>query len=236
MNKFSALVQKELRIYFNSPIAYIFLIVFLAFSSWFFFKGFFLIGQVQMHGFFGILPWVFLFLIPALTMRSWSEEFKQGTVETLLTSSASLPQVIGAKAMAGLVFLIIALVLTLPIPLSINYLGNLDWGVTIAGYIGALFLGGAYLALGLFISALTNNQIVAFIISISIAFMLFIMGEPIVTFALPGGLTPLLEFIGLGSHYNSIARGVLDSRDVIYYASFIFFFLYLNTEVLKKRI
>ncbi len=235
MNKLTALVQKELRIYFNSPIAYIFLIVFLGFSSWFFFRTFFLFGQTDMRGFFGLLPWVFLFLIPALTMRLWAEEFRQGTIETLLTSSASLVQVVVSKALASFIFLIIALGLTLPVPITLDFIGNLDWGVTIAAYIGALFLGMAYVTLGLFVSSLTNNQIVAFIISVTVSFLFFILGEPIITLLVPDGFASLFEFLGLGSHYNSIARGVIDSRDVIYYGSFIFFFLLLNIQVLKNR-
>ncbi len=235
MEKFTALVIKELRIYFNSPIAYIFLIAFLAFSSWFFFRTFFLIGQTEMRGFFGILPWVFLFLIPALTMRIWSEEYRQGTIETLFTSSVSLPQAVYAKAVACFIFLGISLLLTLSIPFTLSLVGKLDWGVVFTAYGGALLLGMAYIALGLFMSALTNNQIVAFILTLLIAFFFFIIGEPFVTFSLPGTVVSLFEFLGLGAHYGSIIRGVIDTRDIVYYASFIAFFLFLNVQVLEAK-
>ena len=235
MKKFTALVVKELRIYFNSPIAYIFLVAFLSFSAWLFFRAFFIIGQTEMRSFFGILPWVFLFLIPALTMRIWSEEYRQGTIETLLTSAVSVSQVVSAKALSAFIFLAISLFLTLTIPLSLHLIGNLDWGVVLTAYIGTLFLGMAYMALGLFISALTNNQIVAFILSVLIIFAFFILGEPIVTFVLPWWLASLFEFVSLGSHYHSIIRGVIDTRDVIYYASFIGLFLFLNMQTLKAR-
>ena len=235
MEKFITLVQKEIRIYFNSPIAYIFLVVFLSFSAWFFFRTFFLIEQAEVRGLFGILPWVFLFLIPALTMRIWAEEFRQGTIETLLTSSVTLNQIIFAKAFACFLFLILSLLLTLSIPISISLIGPLDWGVVFTAYAGALLLGSAYIALGLFMSALTNNQIVAFILTVIIAFGCFIIGESFVTFSLPGNLASLFEFLGLGAHYSSIMRGVIDSRDIIYYISFIGFFLYFNKLTLETK-
>ena len=233
--KFLALIKKELRIYFNSPIAYIFLVVFLSFSSWLFFRSFFIVGQVEMRGFFGILPWIFLFLIPAFTMRLWSEEYRQGTIETLLTSSVSIVEAVMAKALGSLVFLAIALAITFPLTFSLSLLGNLDWGVVMTGYLGALFLGMSYISLGLFISSLTNNQIVAFIISLILCFAFFIIGESIVTFTLPKFLGIICQFLGLGAHYDSIMRGVVDTRDIIYYATFIFLFLFLNVQVLKKN-
>lgn len=231
----TALIKKELRLYFNSPIAYIFLVAFLSLSAWFFFRGFFLVGQVEMRGFFGLLPWIFLFLIPALTMRLWSEEFRQGTIETLLTSSASIMQTVLAKFIATGVFLSIALLATFILPISLSALGDLDWGTVLVAYLGALFLGLSYTALGLFISSLTQNQIVAFILSVLATFALLIFASPIVTYALPGFLIPFIDFISLGSHYDSIIRGVIDTKDIIYYFSFIFLFIFLNTEVLKQQ-
>ncbi|MFH1375827.1 MAG: ABC transporter permease subunit [Patescibacteria group bacterium] len=230
-----ALVKKELRLYFNSPIAYIFLIGFLTISMWFFFRGFFLINQAEIRGFFGILPWIFLFLIPALTMRVWAEEYRQGTVEILLTSSISLRTAVLGKFVASLIFLTLALTLTLTLPLSIALIGSLDWGTALVSYVGALLLGTAYLALGLFISSITANQIVAFIVSILITFIFFIIGNSIVTFALPNVMVKLFESISLGNHYVSMLRGVIDTRDVIYYLSFILLFLYLNYRILDAR-
>jgi len=228
MTPLFALVRKELRLYFNSPIAYIFLTVFLALSSWFFFRGFFLVGQADLRGFFGFLPWIFLFLIPALTMRLWAEERRQGTIETLLTSSLSLRQVVLGKFVASFSFLLIALAASFTLPISIHFIGSLDWGVVLAGYVGALLLGASYISFGLFVSALTSNQIVAFISSVIVLFLLFILGQSIVTFALPGFIVPFFEFFSLGSHYDAIIRGVIDTRDVLYYLSFSALFLYFN--------
>lgn len=235
MNQICALIQKELRLSFNSPIAYIFIIGFLSVSFWFFFKTFFLAGQLEMRSFFDFLPWIFLFLLPAFTMRLWSEEYRLGTIETLLTSSLSIGKVVCGKFLASVIFLVIVLVSTLTLPLSLSFLGSLDWGAVFIAYIGSLLLGTSYIALGLFMSALTNNQIVAFIVSVIAAFLLYILGESFVTFALPGFIVPVFEFLGLGAHYHSIIRGVIDTKDLIYYLSFIGFFLFMNVQVLKGR-
>ncbi len=233
--KIKALIKKELRAYFNSPIAYIFLIVFLLLSSWLFFRTFFLVGQTEMRGFFGILPWIFLFLIPALTMRLWSEEYRQGTIETLLTSSVSVEEAVLGKAVGSFIFLALALLLTFPVAISLSFVGNLDWGVVLAAYFGALLMGMAYISLGLFISSLTRNQIVAFIISVLVMFAFLILGDGIVTAFLPTWLGSLCKTLSLGTHYNSILRGVIDTRDLIFYLSFIGLFLLLNIQTLKTK-
>lgn len=231
----SAIIKKELRVYFNSPIAYIFIAALIAFSFWLFFKNYFLIGQNDMRDFFSILPWIFLFLIPALTMRLWSEEYRQGTVETLLTSSIPLRWVVLGKFFASAFFFLIALLLTVTLPLTLSALGNLDWGVVFSAYIGAFLLGSAYIALGLAISSITNNQIVAFIITVIVSFAFLIIGDPIITYAAPSFLVPILHSISLGTHFNSVIRGVIDTRDIIYYLSFIFLFLYCNYLSLLSR-
>jgi ABC-2 type transport system permease protein len=230
-----AIIRKELRIYFNSPIAYIFVAALIGFSFWLFFKNFFLIGQVEMRSFFNILPWIFLFLIPALTMRLWSEEFRQGTIETLMTSSISLFLAIIGKFLASLFFFLIALLLTVTLPITISFLGALDWGAVVASYLGAFLMGGAYIALGLAISAVTNNQIVAFIITVIISFTFLILGDPIITYAIPNFIVPFLHETSLGTHYYSMTRGVVDTKDLIYYVSFMVFFLYLNYLTLLSR-
>jgi len=193
------------------------------------------VSQADLRGFFSVLPWVFLFLIPALTMRLWSEEYRQGTIETLLTSSITIPEAVAAKFAASFIFLAIALAATFSLPISVSFLGNLDWGIIATSYIGALLLGGSYLSIGIFLSSITSNQIVAFITSVILAFAFFIIGETIVTFTLPNFLVSLFEFFGLGQHYNSIIRGVIDTRDLLFYFSFIFFFLYLNVQTLKLK-
>jgi len=229
------LTKKELMAYFNSPIAYIFLSVFLVVGNWLFFKMFFLIGQTNMRSYFGLLPWIFLFLAPALTMRLWAEEKKSGTIEFLLTLPVTNWQVVLAKFFGSLFFLFIALLLTLSIPISISFIGDIDWGPVIGGYIGALFLGGAYISIGLLISSLTKNQIIAFILGVVVSFSFFIVGADFVLSGTPLFLVPILKVLGMGNHFYNIARGVIDSQDVIYYLSFIFLFLYLNASVISAR-
>jgi ABC-2 type transport system permease protein len=229
------LFKKELMSYFNSPIAYVFIGVFLVAGNWLFFNVFFLAANASMRNYFALLPWIFLFLSPAITMRLWAEEKKSGTIELLLTLPVTDWQVVLAKFFSALTFLSVSLSLSLTIPLSVAFLGNLDLGPVIGGYLGALFLGGSYLALGLFISSLTKNQIIAFIIGLAACFAAFIVGADFVLAGAPQSFAPVMKFIGLGSHFNNIARGVIDTKDVIYYISFIFLFLWLNVRVIENR-
>lgn len=229
------LFKKELMSYFNSPIAYIFIGVFLVVGNWLFFKSFFLIGEASMRGFFDLLPWMFLFLAPALTMRLWAEEKKQGTIEFLLTLPVTDWQVVLAKFFGALTFMIVTLFLTITLPITIAYLGNVDFGPVIGGYLGAIFLGGAYLSLGLFISSLTKNQIIAFILGLVASFAAFMIGADFILIGAPKFMVPVMSFLGLGNHFYNISKGVIDSKDVIYYGSFIFFFLWMNTRIIEAR-
>ena len=229
------LFKKELMSYFNSPIAYIFIGVFLIVGNWLFFNYFFLIGQASMRNYFAILPWIFLFLSPAITMRLWAEEKKSGTIEFLLTLPITDWQAVLSKFFGALVFMFIALLLSITLPITVAILGNVDLGPIIGSYLGALFLGGSYLALGLFISSLTKNQIIAFILSLAACFGAFIIGADFVLVQAPQFVAPLMKFLGLGSHFYNIAKGVIDSKDIIYYSLFIFFFLWLNVRVIEKR-
>ncbi|MBI2459167.1 MAG: ABC transporter permease subunit [Parcubacteria group bacterium] len=229
------LFKKELMSYFNSPIAYVFIGVFLVVGNWLFFNTFFLAAQASMRNYFAFLPWIFLFLSPAITMRLWAEEKKSGTIELLLTLPLTDWQVILAKFFSALAFLSISLLFSLTIPVSLAFLGNLDLGPVFGGYLGALFLGGSYLALGLFISSLTKNQIIAFILGLAACFAAFIIGADFVLAGSPQDLIPLMKFIGLGNHFNNIARGVIDTKDIVYYLSFIFLFLWLNVRVVERR-
>ncbi len=229
----NTIMNKELRGYFNSPLAYIFITVFLVFSSWFYFRGFFLNNIATLRPFFTMLPWIFLFLIPAITMRLWAEEQKMGTIEALLTSPISEWEAVLGKFLASFSFLIISLFLSGILPVILFFVGRPDWGMILGGYLGSVLLGGAYLAIGLWISSLTNNQIVAFIFSVITVFTLFIIGQPIVLQTTPVFLTSFFKYIGMGAHFNSILRGVIDSRDILYYVSLIGLFLYFNVTSLK---
>ncbi len=224
MQNISAIFKKEFKAYFLSPIAYIFITVYLITTTFLFFQGFFLINQADMRGYFDLMPWVFLFFVPAITMRTWAEEKKVKTLELLLTWPISDFEVVVGKFLASFALLSIVVLLSITIPVTIAILGHPDMGQIVGQYIGALLLGGAYLAIGLWVSSLTENQIVAFIV-----------GNPFVTMASPSFLVPVLSYLGLGNHFESISRGVIDTRDLIYYASVIGFFLFLNVCSLGSR-
>jgi ABC-2 type transport system permease protein len=227
--------KREFASYFNSPIAFIYLTVFLGLSGWLFFKGFFLVGEASMRPFFGLLPWIFLFFLPAVTMRLWAEERKVGTMELLMTFPLTDVEAVLGKFLASFTFLLVSLALSFVLPLVVAALGDPDPGQIVGGYAGAVLMGAAYLSIGLFVSSLTENQIVAFIVSVVGIFGLFILGEDFVLFGVPDRLVPVLSFLGLGEHFTSISRGVIDSRDIIYYLSVIGFFLYLNVKSIEAR-
>ena len=233
MHNFYAIFKKEFRSYFNLPIAYIYITVFLVLSHWLFLRAFFIVGQASMRNFFSIMPWMFLFFVPAITMRLWAEEKKLGTMEILMTLPVRDHEVVLGKFCASFCFLILTVALSLPLVITVAALGNPDEGPIIGSYLGVLLMGGAYLAIGLFISSLTENQIIAFIISIVVIFLLIIIGEDLLLFAIPGFFVPIFKYLSLSAHFDSIGRGVIDSRDLFYYFSVIGFFLYLNVRKLE---
>ncbi len=188
-----------------------------------------------MRLFFVYMPWIFLFFVPAVTMKLWAEEKKIGTIEILMTLPIRDYEVVLGKFFASFALLIVTVLLSLVIPFSVMYVGDPDGGIIITGYIGLLLMGAAYLAIGLCASTLTENQIIAFILGIFTCFVLLIIGEDIVLFNAPDWLFPIFSYLGLGAHYSSILRGVLDSRDIIYYLSVIGFFLYLSTLAVESR-
>ncbi len=237
MNHATSIFKKELRSYFSSPIGFVFIIFYLLVSNAFFFfvQDFFRQGQVTMRGYFAAMPWVFLFFVPAITMRLWAEEKKMGTIEVLLTMPMKEWEIVAGKFLAAFAFLAITLLFSITIPASLMYLGKPDFGVIIGSYVGALFLGSAYLAIGLYISSLTENQVVAFIISLAVIFVLLLIGIAPVWLNALGSIVSVCEYVSLLSHFNNVTRGVIDSRDVIYYASVIALFLYLNIKNIEAR-
>jgi len=235
MDNIMTIFKKEFKTFFISPIAYIFIVVYLVVTNFLFFQSFFLINQADMRSYFSILPWIFLLFVPAITMRSWAEEKKLKTLELLLTWPISDFQVVAGKFLASFCFLAITILLSISVPITVSLLGSPDPGPIIGGYIGALLMGAAYLAIGLWISSFTENQIVAFILGVVITFALFIVGNPFVTMAAPSMLVPVLNYIGLGNHFQSIERGVIDTRDILYYFSVVSFFLFLNVQTLGSR-
>lgn len=235
MKTIGAIFKKEFRGYFNSPMGYIYVVVFLVVVNWLFLRTFFIVNQATFRSMFSLFPWIFLLLVPAITMRLWAEEKKLGTVEILLTLPVREHELLLGKYFSALTFLSISILLTLPLPISAAFLGHIDWGQLFTSYVGALFLGGAYLAVGIFASALTENQIVAYILGALLTFIFFIIGEDIVLFTLPSKLASLLQYMGLGYHYENLLRGVIDIRDIIYYLSVIVLFLYFNYEFVEGK-
>jgi len=230
-----AIFKKEFKSYFNSPIAYVYITVFLGVSNWLFFRGFFLINQADMRNFFGLMPWIFLFFIPAITMKLWAEEKKLGTDEILLTLPIKDYEVVLGKFLAGLGLLICIIALSFVLPIIVFNLGDPDTGIIVCGYLGLILMGAAYLSIGLFTSTLSENQIVSFILGIVVCFIMLIVGHDMVLFSAPSWIVPILRFLGLGSHFASIGRGVIDSRDIIYYLSVIGFFTYLSIHSIESR-
>lgn len=235
MSNIITIFKKEFRSYFNSPIAYIFAAVFLVAVNWLFWQRFFLINQASMRSFFSLLPWVFLFLLPALSMRLWSEEKRAQTIELLFTLPLRDIEVVIAKYLSSLAFLVLCLGLTLPIVITVGSLGNLDAGQVIGGYLGAFLIGACYLSLGLFLSSLTKNQIVAFLLNVVFCFVLIIIGQDYVLLPFSGFLAQILNFFSLSSHFNIISKGLIDFRDVLYFLSFVGFFVWLNIKSLESR-
>jgi ABC-2 type transport system permease protein len=235
MTRFNAIFKKEFASYFSSPIAYFYLTVYVGLTNWLFFKTFFIGGQATMRPYFSLLPILFLFFVPAVSMRLWAEEKKSGTLELLLTLPLKVTEVVMGKYLAAFAFLCISVQLSVSVPLSVGAAGDPEWGPIVGGYAGAVLMGGAYLAIGMFISNLTENQIIAFIGGVVITFALYIIGSPFVTFSLPNFLVPVFYTLGLANHYDSISRGVIDSRDIIYYCSVIGVFLFLNAYAIETR-
>jgi len=235
MSNVFAIARREFQGYFNSLIAYVFLVIYLLLTNWLFFRVFFLNGQANMRLMFDIIPWVFLFFVPAITMRLWAEEKKIGTMELLMTLPIKDGEAVLGKFAAALGLLGLALALTFPLPIIVSTVGNLDWGPVFGGYLGSILIGAAYLSIGVFVSSLTENQIVAFILSVVGIFALYMIGSDIVIFSLPSSMAPIMEYLSLGTHFESIGRGVIDLRDIVYYVSVIVFFLYLNVRFIESR-
>ncbi|MBI5578488.1 MAG: ABC transporter permease subunit [Deltaproteobacteria bacterium] len=225
--------RKEFQAYFLSPIAYIVIAIFLLVTGWFFFSTFFLLNQASLRNFFGLLPTVFAFVVPAVTMRLFAEELSIGSYETLLTLPVTDQDVIAGKFLASGAFIAAMLVPTLAYPVTVSLLGSLDWGPVASGYLGALLLGAAYSAIGLLTSAFTRNQIVAFIVGMAICIGLTLVDQML--FFVPRALLGTLTYLAVDVHFQNIAKGILDTRDLVYFLSLCFIGLYGTSLVLKAK-
>lgn len=236
MEKIKTLILKEFLTYFKLPIAYIFIVIFLTTSNWFFFQDFFLRGQINIKPYFDLFPLMFLIFIPALSMRLFSEEKSQKTEEVLLTLPLSDWQVVLGKFFGSVLFLVFSLFLSFPLCLTLFFLGRFDYGVLISGYLGAILLGSFYLSLGMFISSFSKGQIISYILSLVSFFTFFILASEFVLLSSPKILRPTFQFLGITFHFSNFSRGVIDSRDVIYFLTFIIFFLILSKKRLESRL
>ena len=241
MSIVKALFRRELKSYFATPVAYVFIVIFLVLMGTFTFYlgGFYERGQADLRPFFNFHPWLYLFLVPALSMRLWAEERKSGTVELLMTLPVTPWQAVLGKFFAAWVFTGIALALTFPIWITVNYLGEPDNGAILTGYVGSFLMAGGFLAIGACLSAATRNQVIAFVFSVVICFGFLLSGFPMVLDVFSGWL-PQVVVDGIASlsfltHFTNISRGVIDLRDLVYFGLLIYAFLYANTVVLQWK-
>ncbi|WP_243047393.1 ABC transporter permease subunit [Dyella sp. RRB7] len=223
MSPIAAVVRRELRSYFVTPVAYVFLVIFLVLAGilTFYAGDFYERGQADLQPFFVMHPWLYLVLVPAVSMRMWAEEAKGGTLELLLSLPLTLAQAMLGKFLAAWLFIGLALLLTFPIWITVNYLGSPDNGVIIAGYLGSWLMAGAFLAIGACLSAVTQSQVVAFVLTLVVCFLLILVGQPqVMEFfqgALPRKLVNGLAHLSMLRHFEAISRGVLDLRDLLYF-------------------
>jgi ABC-2 type transport system permease protein len=236
-----AISKRELVSYFSTPLAYVFIVIFLAMAgaTTFYFGGFFERGQADLRPFFEFLPWLFLFLVPAISMRLWAEERRQGTIELLMTLPITMGQAVLGKFLAAWAFASLALLLTFPLWITVGVLGNPDNGVILASYLGGILFAGGFLSIGSCISAATKNQVIAFVLSVVVCFLFMLTSLPPVMSMLSGWVNPVLldavRSFSFWAHFQSIMKGVIDVRDLIFFASLITFFLFTNSLVLDIK-
>ncbi len=240
MNGFLAVFKRELRGYFATPVAYVFLVIFLFFSGYLTFKnGFYELRQADMRVFFVNLPLLFIFMVPSTAMRLWSEERKSGSIELLLTLPITVTQAVLGKFLAAWCFLGIALLLTFPVPITVCYLGDPDIGLIISGYIGSLLMAGGFLAIGSFFSALSKNQVISFILSVVACAVLVYAGMPTtlnyLSNILPMPAVSFIENISLQIHFESIQKGVLEFKDISYFVILIVGWVSACSIILSER-
>src|SRR6201989_2767939 len=231
---------RELAGYFATPVASVLIVIFLVLQGALTFNlgGFFDRGQADLNPFFTFIPWVFLLLVPAITMRLWAEERRLGTIELLLTLPLAEWQAVLGKFLAAWAFCAIALLLTFPFVITVNILGRPDNGVIASGYIGSLLIAGAFLSVGAAMSAVTRNQVIAFVLAVAICFAFAVASNPIVNDFLANNVPVLGDFarrIAIIDRFTDFTRGIIALRDVIYFATFIGFFLFLNTVLVDQR-
>ena len=241
MRNVGIIMRRELASYFATPLAYVFILIFLVLANAFAFYlgGLYERGQADLDPFFTFQPWLYLFLIPAISMKLWAEERKSGSIELLMTQPVRLWDAVLGKFLAGWIFTALALALTFPLWITVNYLGHPDNGAILAAYLGSLMLAGGFLAVGSCMSALTRSQVVAFILSVVVCFAFLLAGFPLVLDAFRGWapqmLTDAIASLSFLTHFDSIMKGVIDLRDLLYFGMLIGFFLLATSIALELR-
>ncbi|MHC4164837.1 MAG: ABC transporter permease [Planctomycetota bacterium] len=237
MRSVLTIARKEFRQMFLSPIAYVFLVVFIFFVTFMFFRDFFLIQQTSMAQFFGLFPIAFAVVLPGVAMRVWAEERKQGTIEFLLTSPIEAWHIVVGKFLACLALVVLCVVFTLWVPITVATYGDVDLGPVIGGYLGSILMGGACIAIAMFLSAFTQDQIVSFLVGVIVLLTLVLLGHPYIASEFgPGSLMgKFARVVSPTTHFESIGRGVIDVRDVYYFVAMTALFLYLNARVIDLR-
>jgi ABC-2 type transport system permease protein len=225
--------QKEFKDYFISPIAYIVIAIFLLVTGWLFFSAFFIYDQADLRRFFNLLPLIFALVVPIITMRLFSEELNVGSYEILLTMPVTFTDIIIGKFLAGAGFVVAILLPTLSYPIFISFLGELDWGVVLGSYVGSILLGSAYAAIGLFSSSLTRNQIIACIVGMVICTVLAIIDKML--FFFPQSMLSVISYLSTVVHFDNIAKGIIDTRDILYFFSLMFMGLYATHIVMQEK-
>ena len=234
MNNTKIILKKELRSYFNSPMAYIFLVVFAITNGYFFTNTFFLINQSDMRALFNIVPLIYLFFIPAITMSLIAKEKNSGTMEVMSTLPIKDIEFIMGKFLASVMLIIIGLCITFVHLFTLMNVGtNIDYGSIFAGYLGIIFLGSVYASIGTFASSITENQVISFIISVFIVLTFFLLDK--VIYFMPSSIQGLVQFLSVDFHLSNMSRGVIDTRNIIYFLSLIVFFLFMTARVLEMR-
>ena len=237
MHAIAVITKRELQSFFDSLIAYIILILFLGFSgffTWLYGSDIFLIGQASLQSFFSVSYWTLFFFIPALTMRLLAEEKKTGTIELLLTKAVTDREVVVGKFLSTLALVMIALAFTIPYAITVYNIGNMDLGQVLCGYLGLILMSASYISIGLYASSLTNNQIVAFLGALFVGLFFHLLFD-VLAANFSGVAGQVLFTLSLSSHFESLSRGVLDTRDLIYFGSIIFLGLYLSEQSLTQR-
>jgi gliding motility-associated transport system permease protein len=241
VNGLGAIYRRELASYFATPLAYVFIVIFLVLAGSFTFSlgGFYERGQADLASFFNFHPWLYLFLVPAVAMRLWAEERRSGSVELLLTLPVRPGIAVVGKFLAAWSFVALALALTFPMWITVNYLGSPDNGAILAGYVGSLLMAGGFLAVGSCLSAATKSQVIAFILAVVVCFVLLLAGYPLVLDAFrgwaPDTIVDAIASLSFLTHFQAISKGVLDLRDLVYFAMTIGVWLYATTLVLELR-